>query len=95
MKRIFCGKIHEIFLLKQLFALIKREKELFEAAEWLKKIVCWLTKMKTPKKKNNGPSLIALCSMFFTYNGSILQYELLVSIASSIRACYIMRTSKV
>ena len=44
MKRLFYAKIH-IFFVKKLFARIQREKKLFEAAEWLQKIVCWLTKM--------------------------------------------------
>ena len=51
MKRIFCGKIHEIFLLKQLFALIKREKDLFEAAEWLKNCVLTCQNEDPPVEK--------------------------------------------
>ena len=39
MKRIFRAKIHKFFLLKKLFARIKREKKLFETAEWLKNCV--------------------------------------------------------
>ena len=61
MKKIFYAKIRKFFLVeKKLFTQIKEEKKLFETAEWLKKIVCWLTKMGTPliPIENNGPSTI-------------------------------------
>ena len=62
-KRIFCGKIHKIFLLKKLFTWIKRERKLFEAAEWLKKncVVAYQNGTHSPPppppsvEKNNGP----------------------------------------
>ena len=47
MKRTFCAKIHKFFV-KKTFERIKREEKLFETAECLKEIVCWLTKIGTP-----------------------------------------------
>ena len=43
-KKNFCAKINNIFLSKKLFPRIKREKKLFEATEWLKKLCVGLPK---------------------------------------------------
>ena len=58
MKRIFRAKINKFFWLKEIVRTNIKRKKLFETAEWLKKIGCWLTKMGSPWQKNNYPSLM-------------------------------------
>ena len=53
----FCAEIHKMS--KKLFARIKREKKLLEAAEWLKKLCAGLLKWESPERKIMVRPLIA------------------------------------
>ena len=63
------------FLLRKLFARIKREKKLFEAAEGLKNCVL-AYQNRNPRQKNNGPSPIlkALGGVFRTSGNARMKF---------------------